>query len=209
MLVNFGTSLGTNSLCGGASLCVQSVNACGSSSPRCLSLSLTPALSGSITGLSSLTANQQTTYSVAAVSGATSYAWSVPTGWTILSGQGTVSITVRAGTQSGTVKVVPQNACGSGAAVSKSVRVGTSTSRLAEDDRIGVTPYPNPVSGTLYLKSGDELPERMELWDMLGNLVIASPWVEQLDMSTFAPGMYVLRFYYQEAVEVKRVQVTR
>ena len=52
-------------------------------------------------------------YSVPAVAGATTYTWSVPTGWTITAGQGTTSITLTAaaGNTSGTVGVSTGNTC--------------------------------------------------------------------------------------------------
>ncbi|NSW93265.1 MAG: SprB repeat-containing protein, partial [Bacteroidales bacterium] len=54
------------------------------------------------------------TYSIESVAAATSYAWSVPAGWTITSGQGTTSITVTAGNygQNGNISVVASNSCG-------------------------------------------------------------------------------------------------
>ncbi|MGQ7946091.1 hypothetical protein [Flavobacterium sp. WC2509] len=56
------------------------------------------------------------TYSIAAVNGATSYVWYVPSGWTITTGQGTTSITVTTGTsnQSGNIQVNAVNSCGTG-----------------------------------------------------------------------------------------------
>ncbi len=50
------------------------------------------------------------TYSVAPVAGATSYVWSVPTGWTF-TGQGSSTITVTSGTGSGQIRVQAINAC--------------------------------------------------------------------------------------------------
>ena len=50
-------------------------------------------------------------YSIAAVSGATSYAWTVPSGATITSGRLTTSITVNFGTNSGNVCVSALNSC--------------------------------------------------------------------------------------------------
>jgi hypothetical protein len=61
------------------------------------------------------------TYSVTATSGST-YNWTVPTGATITSGQGTNSITVNMNGNSGTVSVIETNAGGcSGAAVSSAI----------------------------------------------------------------------------------------
>ncbi|MFN5323476.1 MAG: M12 family metallo-peptidase [Bacteroidota bacterium] len=64
------------------------------------------------------------TFSVAAVSGATSYNWVVPTGATITSGQGTNAISVSFGTSfpaSGNITVAAVNACGSSGSASVAV----------------------------------------------------------------------------------------
>jgi uncharacterized protein (TIGR02145 family) len=69
-----------------------------------------------ITGSQSVLENQTgLVYSVTEVQGIT-YNWTVPSGWTITGGQGSNSITVNAGTQSGTLSVTAQNACGTSAA---------------------------------------------------------------------------------------------
>jgi len=74
--------------------------------------SVAPAQPGSITGSNSACEGESVTYSISAVSGATSYTWTVPSGWTINSGQGTTSITVMVGNNSGDVCVSACNACG-------------------------------------------------------------------------------------------------
>jgi len=89
----------------------------------------TPTLS-SING----TANQcitatagSTSFSVTDLGGTTTYAWTVPAGMTISSGQGTSAITVSwTGTAAGAgiagaVSVVPTNTCGAGASVSLTI----------------------------------------------------------------------------------------
>ena len=42
------------------------------------------------------------------------YTWSLPSGWTISSGQGTHSITVKPGNSNGNITVTPSNGCGTG-----------------------------------------------------------------------------------------------
>ncbi len=64
------------------------------------------------------------TYSVTNVTGV-NYAWTVPSGWTITSGQGTNSITVKAGTTSGYIVVTPSNSCGNGSL--RNLAVGAQT----------------------------------------------------------------------------------
>ncbi len=52
------------------------------------------------------------TYSISAVDGATSYTWTVPSGASVASGQGTTNITVNFGTSSGDICVSADNGCG-------------------------------------------------------------------------------------------------
>jgi len=62
-------------------------------------------------------------YTINPVALATTYQWSVPSGWSILSGQGTTSIEVTAGNsgQNGQIAVTSGNSCGNSAAASLSV----------------------------------------------------------------------------------------
>jgi hypothetical protein len=68
-----------------------------------------PSAPGTITG--STTPCGSTSYSVATVSGATSYNWILPSGWVITAGLGTINITVTPG-QAGTISVKAVNGCG-------------------------------------------------------------------------------------------------
>ncbi|MFM7730094.1 MAG: MopE-related protein, partial [Flavobacteriales bacterium] len=79
-------------------LCVRAVTACGTSTSYCQSVAAyttAPTTPGSISGPTvNVCAGTTQTYSIAAVSNATSYTWTAPTGATIASGQGTTSVTV-------------------------------------------------------------------------------------------------------------------
>ena len=70
---------------------------------------------GWITGAATVCAGSSgMAYSISAVSGATGYAWSVPSGASVTSGQGTASIAVNWGSaSSGNVSVAATNSCGS------------------------------------------------------------------------------------------------
>jgi gliding motility-associated-like protein len=93
-------------------------NGCGASAPSLLALvptSTVPPVAGAITGNVNVCSNEKNLkYSILAVTGASTYTWSVPAGWTIISGQGTVEIEVEAGTTGGDITVTPENACGAG-----------------------------------------------------------------------------------------------
>lgn len=78
-----------------------------------------PVAPGTINGQTSLCAGTNSvTYTVAPVTGATSYTWAVPSGATIVSGTGSNTIMVNYGATaaSGNVSVSAQNACGNGPA---------------------------------------------------------------------------------------------
>ena len=77
-----------------------------------------PAAAGSITGTATVCGGTTgVAYSVAAVTGATSYVWNLPAGATIASGAGTNAITVNfaGNASSGNITVYANNICGNGA----------------------------------------------------------------------------------------------
>jgi hypothetical protein len=85
-----------------------------------------PAAAGTITGSTSVCAGtNNVVYSTTTIANATSYSWTVPPGATIVSGAGTVSITVSysASATSGNVTVEGVNQCGSGTPSSLAVTV--------------------------------------------------------------------------------------
>ncbi len=99
--------------------------------------SATPATPGTISGTATQCAGLASqTYSIAAVTNATSYTWTVPTGWSITGGTGTNSITVTVGAsgQNGNVTVTATNSGGTSAAqtlaatVSSNNTIGTASS---------------------------------------------------------------------------------
>ncbi|MCC6599495.1 MAG: hypothetical protein IT223_02355 [Crocinitomicaceae bacterium] len=106
--VDFGSTSGAVS--------VSAVSNCGTSAPAGLIVGVnpaSPAAPGVITGNSSVCANSSgNTYSIAAVTDATTYTWSVPVGASITDGQGTTSIIVAFGNTSGNVSVTAGNVCG-------------------------------------------------------------------------------------------------
>jgi hypothetical protein len=82
---------------------------------------LPPSQPGSISGNNNVCAGSTQTYSVAAVSGATSYTWTLPSGWTGSSTTNSISATV--GANSGNITVTANNACGSSTAQTINITV--------------------------------------------------------------------------------------
>jgi len=66
---------------------------------------------GPITGTNPVCPGQTFTYSIPAVPGATTYTWTVPSGSVINSGQGTTTITVTFGSNTGNLCVTASNTC--------------------------------------------------------------------------------------------------
>ncbi|NVO20895.1 MAG: hypothetical protein HXX13_14440 [Bacteroidetes bacterium] len=97
--------------------------------PRCVPTmgaqekSSIPAQPGTITSSGTACSGGSLTYSISPVTYATTYTWSVPAGWSITSGQGTVSISVTAGASGGTISVTAGNDCGTSVARSLIVSV--------------------------------------------------------------------------------------
>ncbi|MBK7387672.1 MAG: N-acetylmuramoyl-L-alanine amidase [Bacteroidetes bacterium] len=106
-----------SSSCSSASIQSSSVNITVNPIPSC----------SNITGVTTVCQGSTQSYS-ASCSNATSYNWSVPIGWTITSGQGTSSINVTVGANSGQVCVTPSNSCGNGTQTCVSVTVSSTPS---------------------------------------------------------------------------------
>lgn len=81
-----------------------------------------PMAPGAILGNTNICSQDTESYSVAAVAGATSYSWTLPSGWS--GSSTTTSIAATSGTASGNIAVTANGACGSSAATTLSLTVG-------------------------------------------------------------------------------------
>ncbi len=100
-------------------------NLCGSGTPSSLAItaSSAPSQPSAVNGTASPCQGSSQAYSVTNVSGVT-YAWSVPAGSSIISGQGSSSILVTIGSTNGNIEVAPSNLCGNGNSSSLALSVG-------------------------------------------------------------------------------------
>jgi len=106
------TSVGSQS----GTVMVTPSNICGNGAAQVLTVtsSLMPTQPSAITGDNTPCQISQT-YTVSNVNGIT-HNWTFPTGWTVVSGQGTNSITVIPSASAGNIMVTPSNGCGTGTA---------------------------------------------------------------------------------------------
>lgn len=66
--------------------------------------------------------------------------------------------------------------------------------------------YPNPVTNTLYIKTNaNEVIEQVEVMDLLGALIATEQSTEQIDMSQFKTGIYLIRIYTNQGIVTKKV----
>ncbi len=127
-------SLNFSSTYNTGNLCVKAINICGESNNFCRTvayLTAIPAIPGPISGGSEgACAGNSVVYSIAPVPFATSYQWTAPTNSTIVSGQGTTSVTILYNTgfgASGTIRVRSSNCRGSSITRNMSVYGAPST----------------------------------------------------------------------------------
>ena len=127
---------------------VTANNSCGSSTTRTLSVTVStvPAQPGTISGSTSVDAGSGAkTYSISAVSGATSYTWTLPSGWSGSSTSTSISATPTSSAQSGNIKVTANNNCGSSSERTLYITVNTPTPPPSQ---------PGTISGTTSVCAG-------------------------------------------------------
>jgi len=124
----------------GGTLGVASTNVCGSSPQRTRLLSQNvPTTPASISGSSTALCNAGIqTYTAALVTGIQNYQWSVPNNASIVSGQGTATVSVNWNNTVGSISVVAVNGCGSSTA--RSMNVSMVPNRPASVTRNPLTP---------------------------------------------------------------------
>jgi hypothetical protein len=108
-----------------------------------------PLPAGSISGTASVCQGTNASFSIAPVSGATGYNWSIPSGASIISGSNTNSISIVGGVNSGSIIVTPTNICGSGASSSIAI-----TALAKPTVSISVSPSATVCAGNSITLSG-------------------------------------------------------
>jgi hypothetical protein len=195
------------------SLSVIASNACGNSTARSLSLTRLPSTPASITGPASVCANQQNVgFSVTATSGLT-YTWTVPSGASIVSGQGTSAVVVNFGATAGNVGVKANNSCGSSSTRTKAVsiapcRLGDELAEQAGNSEWNnAVIFPNPGYGNITIASLN-IDEDAVLrvftanGQLLRNEVIpANTETWMLNLETEAKGLYLIQIETKEGAQ--------
>ncbi|MFM7104895.1 MAG: T9SS type A sorting domain-containing protein, partial [Flavobacteriales bacterium] len=178
-------------------LSVTATNACGGSTSRSTTLTRLPATPLSISGPTAACPNQiGLTFTTPVVTGVTP-TWTVPSGVTITSGQGTPSMTCNWSNITGSVSVRNDNACGQSAALSRTVTVSACMELYDEEEmqqEAVFTAYPNPSRGPVIITSNGFI--RGKVYNSLGQEVQTFQLNESNGFSTtlseLPAGMYFL-----------------
>lgn len=168
-----------------------------------------------ISGNANLTDCQGTeTYSVTNTIGS-SYSWTVPSGASILSGNGTNSITVQFNFVGGDVSVTETNAAGcQGTSVKLNVSCPITTSAFDQYNTLSILKiYPNPskdvVTIDAYVPSGSE--SKISIHDITGQEVFTTPSLstieihETLDLSHLNKGIYLVKITTNEKTVMQKL----
>jgi hypothetical protein len=125
------------------SITVSANNVCGSSVVQTLSVTVntTPSTPSAISGSITICSGNTPSYSITTVAGATSYNWTLPSGWTGSSSTNVINTTASA--NSGNITVSATNMCGTSALQTLSVTVNT------------IPATPGSISGSVTICSGN------------------------------------------------------
>jgi hypothetical protein len=202
------------------SVSVTAQNSCGNSAPNSVYVlaETTPAPAGAITGSDTVCQGMGGyTYSIPPVAGATAYIWTIPTGATATSGQGTNSIQVSFGNTavSGDITAAGTNFCGTGTASGKGVIVLVCSGIGPNALQSQVELFPNPAHGTLTLSvSGAEKQVNVLISDLSGKTLweeylknLPAEFTKQIDVSGFASGMYLMKLSSGSRVYIAKFTV--
>jgi hypothetical protein len=194
----------------GGPITVQGVNICGtgvSSNPIQVLVNSIPDMPSAIEGLNTPVSGTTQVYSVEPVEGV-SYNWSYPADWTLVSGEGTGTITLTIGEQSGMISCTISNLCGEGPAQTMSVEVqgsGIDDPRGSENE---LTIFPNPSSG-LIVFTGVNNPSsvRITVTDLTGKVLLEVSGKTTVDVSALGKGIYLVRV--QDESKISTIKLMR
>lgn len=200
---------------------VRANNGCGSSTERSLRVITRPGQPGVITGPTTVcvSATNQS-YNCGTTVGTTSYTWTIPSGITLASGQGTstVALNFNATAATRTISVVANNACGAGTSRTLSV-TSQACPRLADEGSLTYLQlFPNPVSDNLNVRFSASNSEhiRISVTDISGRIVFTEertvnegPNALNLNLSGLSSGAYLLSLQSSEGTLKSRLIIER
>ena len=195
-------------------------NICGNSLPgiKTVGIDSVPLAAGIITGKDTVCKGQVGyQYSVPEITGATTYAWSIPAGATIngAANQKDITVDFSASAISGSITVKGQNTCGDGTESSKTVIVNACIGIKENAPDGNITIYPNPTDGLLNIAIKIRMQQlNLLLVDINGQEVfreslqnIQPGYVRQIDISKLAKGIYFIKLMNNDHLYTEKVVI--
>ncbi|MFM9052967.1 MAG: T9SS type A sorting domain-containing protein, partial [Bacteroidota bacterium] len=194
-------SIGTTFVSGNVS--VTANNSCGASTARSLPVTNKTATPGAITGPNSVCKSQSgIAYSIASVTGATSYSWAM-SGGAVITPNGTSASADFTGATSTTsvITVNGVNACGASGPSRLSVNVNLACRESNIATQQGLSAFPNPTNGKLTMSYNAPVADRyaVRIVDLLGKVVYSSDLnaeaglnTKEIDLTNMSRGIYLL-----------------
>lgn len=206
---------------------VSASNACGTSALRTLTVKSTFAAPSSVTGPTTVCANQfGVPYSISPVAGAINYTWTGPNGSRISNGVVTsttatlvttsASVTVNYGSTAGNLKVRANNSCGVGAFFTEAISFVCRDGNENLNYSLDLTIYPNPSEGELdvIFHSASASPYIIRLSDVIGKTLIDRTGIsiegenkQHFDLSKITAGIYTIEVINGNHSSIKKLVV--
>jgi PKD repeat protein/photosystem II stability/assembly factor-like uncharacterized protein len=141
----------------------------------------------------------------ASASGATSYTWSLPSGWSGSSTTSSINVTV--GGSSGDICASPANSCGNGNQVCQNVSVNTSTGLNELNSSEGIIIYPNPNEGSfqIQIENFNQL-KKISIVNSLGEIVWLNKTSKELyELDNLSSGIYVVIVEFEGYIKTAKI----
>lgn len=141
------------------------------------------------------------TLSISAISNATAYAWSLPTGAAILTGSTSSAITANLGALAPgvyTIGVNGVNICGNGPQSIMSMTVSACTNIFETEEETVISSYPNPFADELVINVNSDVIQKgtkINLYNALGQIVYTSDVITKemkINTSLYPSGIYLM-----------------
>jgi hypothetical protein len=200
------------------SISVYGSNACGDGSPSSIAFTITalPGAAGTITsvGGDSIVAAGTKTYTVPAITGATSYIWTYSgTGATITGTTNTVSISFLSNFTNGSLTVMGQNACGNGTVSAGYFITNYVGINDPDGNSLNYSIYPNPTKGIITVNiNGINSNLELQITNLQGEIIRTEnltnnkqSYSADIDLSAYAKGVYFVKFINNKFVKVEKI----
>jgi hypothetical protein len=188
-------SLTTNAGSNSGLIHVLAFNGCGSSTDTLpIVVIYPPPTPGPITGNTVVAINSNQTYSIASIANATSYHWTVPLNWVINSGQGTTSINVTVGSDTGHICVTASDTCGTSPQRCITIQMVTGINEISASGSITIYPNPNDGNFTITQTGPARAGYELGIYDVMGREVyiesINNSSQTAINISNLSDGIY-------------------